>query len=80
MAKTEAIESPDFPGWSAPWGPHGRFTIKKKGVSIPPGFVSPKNWKWQIQKNHTLENVGDPFENRAEAILAAFKYFSNKTK
>ena len=73
---TTKIEFPEFPSITITWGPHGRFTIKKKGVSTPVGFLAPSKWKWQLQRNPTLEPIGEPIEQREEALRNAARHFS----
>jgi len=78
-SKGQAIVFDEFPEVSITWGPHGRFTVKKKGVTMPPFFVAPIRWKWQIQNNPSLSPIGEPFEERENALREAAKLANRKT-
>ena len=75
--KGQAWEFPEAPDIKVTWGPHGRFTIKKKGVSQPVGFLAPQNFEWQLQANPSLAPIGQPMEKRGEALEAAALHFTD---
>jgi hypothetical protein len=75
-AKGAAIEFAEFPSILITWGPHGRYTIKRKGTSQPVGFLAPIRWKWQLQSNPSLKPIGDPIEQREEALRNAAEHFN----
>jgi hypothetical protein len=75
--KGQAWEFIDAPDIKITWGPHGRFTIKKDRISNPVGFLAPRNFEWQLQKNPSLKPIGDPIKDRSDALLAAALHFTD---
>jgi hypothetical protein len=79
-AKGQAYTFPEFPKVSASWdNMNGRYIVKKTGVKLPPFFVAPRNHRWTIQSNPSLVAVGEPYDDRSDAIKEAVKLTYQKS-